>query len=90
MSVEETYSGDVANGGASKKSKATMDQTFYIVSPADIVASLPRTAEDHIKWLWEKEEYEAAWRQAIECEDELAMARSKLNATSLGEEFLKV
>ena len=66
---------------------ALKDETFYIVSPADIVASLPRTVEDHIKWLWEKEEYEKAWRQSVLYED--VLIRSKLNPTSLGEEFLK-
>eukprot|EP01084_Bolivina_argentea_P086905 157033_1 len=65
----------------------TYDNTFYIVSPSDIVASLPRTVEDHIKWLWERQEYERAWRQAAKYSDELI--RSKLNATSLGEEYLK-
>merc|ERR1719242_1556030 len=34
------------------RSRSIVDQTFYIVSPSDIVASLPRTVEDHIKWLW--------------------------------------
>ena len=70
-----------------KSRKSNIDETFYIVAPVDIVASLPRTVEDHIKWLWEKEEYEKAWRQSVLYEDDLI--RSKLNPTSLGEEFLK-
>ena len=87
--VVDPYHTEQGQGQGQKKGKSKVYQTFYVVSPSDIVASLPRMAEDHIKWLWEKEEYEAAWRQAIECEEELAMARSKLNATSLGEELLK-
>ena len=63
------------------------DETFYIVSPKDLIAAIPHTIEDHIKWLWEKKEYEMAWREAENHSDELV--RSKLNATDLGQEFLK-
>ncbi len=65
----------------------SITQSFFIVSPFDIVAALPRTSEDHIKWLWERKQFELAWREAIKHEKELA--RSKLKASDLGEAFLK-
>ena len=62
-------------------------QTYYIVSPKDIIAGIPSTVEDHIKWLWDKEKYEQAWRYSVTHKDDLL--NSELDPTNLREEYLK-
>lgn len=44
---------------------APMDDSFYVISPQDIVVAKPRDTADHISWLIEQRKYEAAL-QALE------------------------
>ena len=74
---------DFKNG---KSQKSNVDETFYILSPSDIVVVLPRTVEEHIRWLLDQKEYENAFRESVKYRDELI--RSKLNPIILGEKLL--
>ncbi|KAJ3175357.1 Vacuolar protein sorting-associated protein 41 [Geranomyces variabilis] len=40
------------------------ENTFYIVSPKDIVVAKPRTLADHVEWLVERKRYEEALKAA--------------------------
>jgi hypothetical protein len=44
------------------------ENTYYIVSPRDIVMAKPRTADDHVAWLLAKGRYEDAYLAAMDGE----------------------
>lgn len=61
------------------------EKMFYLVSPADIIVVRPRDLDDHVAWLLEHHDFEAALRTAEEAGNML----QSHNAADIGEKYLE-
>jgi hypothetical protein len=70
-------------------SSDTESSSFYITSPKDIVIARPRDIDDHIQWLVQHEEYEAALLIAEREEEKSGASVSKVKSiVEIGQKWL--
>lgn len=67
------------------------DQTYYIVSPKDIIVARPRDMADHIEWLLERQRYEEALKAAESAGDDYSVkGRLKVDdIIDIGQKYLQ-
>jgi hypothetical protein len=66
---------------------APTDDSFYVISPQDIVVAKPRDESDHITWLIEQKQYEAALH-ALESSG-LTGAADGFDVAEVGKKYLE-
>lgn len=66
------------------------DQTFYVVSPKDVIVARPRDLADHIEWLLERQRYEEALHAAENAGDDYSVkGRLKVDdIIEIGQKYL--
>ena len=67
------------------------DQTYYIVSPKDIIVARPRDMADHIEWLLERQRYAEALKAAESAGDDYSVkGRLKVDdIIDIGQKYLQ-
>ena len=53
------------------------EETYYIISPADVIKANPRTEDDHIQWLIKHDKFEVS--STVVSGIQLVLAFMKLN-----------
>ncbi|KAJ3216670.1 Vacuolar protein sorting-associated protein 41 [Clydaea vesicula] len=71
------------------------ENSFYLISPKDIIIAKPRDIDDHIQWLVERKEYKEAMRVAEEEEMKIAatgitsiLSNKVKNIVEIGQKWL--
>ncbi|KAJ3013357.1 Vacuolar protein sorting-associated protein 41 [Thoreauomyces humboldtii] len=66
------------------------ENTFYIVSPKDIVVAKPRSIDDHVEWLVERKRYEEALAAAESAGSGQERRQSQVNTiVDIGQKYME-
>ncbi|KAK4685521.1 vacuolar protein sorting-associated protein 41, partial [Tremellales sp. Uapishka_1] len=68
------------------KSKRPEDETFFMISPAEVIVVRPRDTADHIEWLVERQRYEEALTAAEEMQQQHGNA---MDVKSIGLRYIQ-